>query len=128
MASGIAGGIGILALNPLDTLRVRWQVASGDVCEAKTMRRFTQQIIEREGLWRGLWSPALGANFGAVFVCNSLRFSCYPLTRSAVMQSTAAEEKNLGCLALASVLAGSFSYAVAAPFYLQVCPPRYQLR
>jgi hypothetical protein len=78
---GFAGVVGCFALNPLDCVRVRWQTATSDAANAKTIRRFVGQVIEKEGLWRGLWRPALGTNAAAVCTCNSLRFAWYPRNR-----------------------------------------------
>jgi len=75
LSSGLAGGVGMLHFNPLDCLRVRWQVSTEDARKAGTITRFAREIVAREGFWLGLWSPALGCNMAAVTICNSLRFS-----------------------------------------------------
>ena len=87
-ASAFSGAIGITLFNPLDCLRVRWQVA-GPSCPARgtsggSVARFGYSIVQHEGLVRGLWAPGLAANVGGVAVCNGVRFAVYPLVRDAL--------------------------------------------
>ena len=87
-ASAFSGAIGITLFNPLDCLRVRWQVA-GPSCPARgtsggSVARFGYSIVRHEGLVRGLWAPGLAANVGGVAVCNGVRFAVYPLVRDAL--------------------------------------------
>ena len=61
LSSGMTGGVAAALFNPLDCLKVRWQVTPPGT--AASMRAFAAQVVRSEGLWRGLWAPGLSANF-----------------------------------------------------------------
>ena len=112
-AAGFAGGLSVAIMNPLDTLKVRYQVATAP----SGMRGFAGQIIRQEGLWRGLWLPGVGANFGAICVSSVGRVGCYPYVRDGLLNAVGATEKHAGVMFVAGLLAGAVGYLVSSPVY-----------
>ena len=112
-AAGFAGGLSVAIMNPLDTLKVRYQVAT----EPGGMRGFAGQILRREGLWRGLWLPGVNANFWGIGVSSVGRVGCYPYVRDGLLKAVGATEKNAGVMFVAGLLAGAVGYLVSSPVY-----------
>ena len=111
-AAGFAGGLSVAIMNPLDTLKVRYQVAT----EPGAMRGFAGQIIRQEGLWRGLWLPGVNANFWGIGVSSVGRVGCYPYVRDGLLKAVDGE-KNAGVMFVAGLLAGAVGYLVSSPVY-----------
>ena len=111
-AAGFAGGLSVAIMNPLDTLKVRYQVAT----EPGAMRGFAGQILRREGLWRGLWLPGVNANFWGIGVSSVGRVGCYPYVRDGLLKAVGLE-KNAGVMFVAGLLAGAVGYLVSSPVY-----------
>ena len=111
-AAGFAGGLSVAIMNPLDTLKVRYQVAT----EPGGMRSFAGQIIRQEGLWRGLWLPGVNANFWGIGVSSVGRVGCYPYVRDGLLKAVDGE-KNAGVMFVAGLLAGAVGYLVSSPVY-----------
>ena len=57
LAAGVAGAMQISIFQPLDCLRIRWQVAGSDV--PTSTAAFMRSIARSEGLLRGLYLPGL---------------------------------------------------------------------
>ena len=114
-ASAVSGAAGMAMFNPLDCLRVRWQVARADAARARTAWRFAAEIARREGLVAGLWRPGLALNTAGVALCNGVRFAAYPVIRDAL---SLRDTKSGGSMLAGSLLAGAVAYAVSAPLYL----------
>ena len=112
-AAGFAGGLSVAIMNPLDTLKVRYQVAT----DPGAMRSFAGQIIRQEGLWRGLWLPGVNANFWGIGVSSVGRVGCYPYVRDGLLNAVGATEKNAGVMFVAGLLAGAVGYLVSSPVY-----------
>ena len=112
-AAGFAGGLSVAIMNPLDTLKVRYQVST----EPGGMRGFAGQIVRQEGLWRGLWLPGVNANFWGIGVSSVGRVGCYPYVRDGLLQAVGATEKNAGVMFVAGLLAGAVGYLVSSPVY-----------
>ena len=112
-AAGFAGGLSVAIMNPLDTLKVRYQVAT----EPGAMRGFAGQILRREGLWRGLWLPGVNANFWGIGVSSVGRVGCYPYVRDGLLKAVGATEKHAGVMFVAGLLAGAVGYLVSSPVY-----------
>ena len=111
-AAGFAGGLSVAIMNPLDTLKVRYQVAT----DPGAMRGFAGQILRREGLWRGLWLPGVNANFWGIGVSSVGRVGCYPYVRDGLLNAVGLE-KNAGVMFVAGLLAGAVGYLVSSPVY-----------
>jgi hypothetical protein len=87
LAGSIAISVAVGTFNPLDTLRIRWQVlprpsghshshgggGAGHPAAGGGIRAYGMQIVRTEGLVRGLWTAGIGANMASFFVCGGIR-------------------------------------------------------
>jgi hypothetical protein len=103
LAGSCAISIAVGTFNPLDTLRVRWQVTP----EGSGLVSYARQIVAREGLVKGLWTPGLGANMMSFFVCGGFRQGLYPYFRDTLVVATGAEEKSAATMMLGGFGAGA---------------------
>ncbi|KAG8461173.1 hypothetical protein KFE25_002362 [Diacronema lutheri] len=121
MSGAVSAGITVLT-NPLDCLRVRWQVLPHARARetAGGLVGFAREIVAREGFAAGLWRPGLGANMLAVFNCTGIRIGIYPTVRDALLAATGsrgAAERDGATMAAAGLLSGALSFFVATPFF-----------
>uniref|UniRef100_A0A7S2BD50 Mitochondrial carrier protein n=1 Tax=Florenciella parvula TaxID=236787 RepID=A0A7S2BD50_9STRA len=117
-AMGASSGLSMAFLNPLDTLRLRWQVASSSSAGAGLFP-FGRRIVALEGAFRGLVRPGLGANVLSVGACNALKYASYPVIRDALSTTHDGEaEDGVGAMVAASMMSGAMGYAFFAPLYL----------
>ena len=84
LAGGTCAGLVTCVGNPLDALRVRWQVHTPGKDE--TIWRFGKHIVQKEGLVRGLWRPGIAANAIAIGLSSSIGYGFYPVVRDEVSQ------------------------------------------
>jgi hypothetical protein len=94
VAAGFAGGLSVAIMNPLDTLKVRMQVAASPV----SMQAYARDIIAKEGLWAGLYAPGIAANFWGIGISSMGRVGCYPYVRDWLLNAVGATEKNAGAM------------------------------
>lgn len=123
LASLLTGAAAVVTFNPLDCLRVRWQVLP-EAATGNSLSSFASSIVRSEGLLRGLWLPGLGANTVAISMSSGLRLGTYPVLRDTLTAAVGAEVKNPTTMFASSLLAGCVSYFIAAPFWL--CKTRLQ--
>lgn len=112
-AAAVAGVAQPSMFNALDCLRIRWQAAT---TSRATTWGFAAEVIAREGLWRGLWRPGLGANILAVSSSQGLRMGFYPYFRDAL--APAAASRPPWAMACAGLVTGAVAYLVTAPLWL----------
>ena len=55
------------------------------VLAAPGLTSYAKQIVAKEGLVKGLWSPGIGANMMSFFVCGGLRQGLYPWFRDTLV-------------------------------------------
>lgn len=115
-ASGIVGSSCVGLLNPLDTVRIRFQ--SSTTTLPGGIRAFARNIILKEGVWRGLWLPGLGANMTAICLSTGFRLGMYPTIRDQITSSFGQTEKNALIMWLSGLIPGFFSYGAITPLYL----------
>eukprot|EP00435_Cladocopium_sp_Y103_P029284 s1487_g7.t1 len=116
LAAAIAGCCQPAIFNPMDCLRIRWQVSRGT--ETHFMS-FAQQLLRSEGLWRALWRPGLPVNMCAVAVSQGLRMGLYPTARDTLQLLAPSKNSKSGASMLgAGLAAGSVAYFIGAPFWL----------
>jgi Mitochondrial carrier protein len=118
-SSALASGI----FNPLDSLRVRWQIAPREVSSSIIV--FSRRIIKQEGLWHGLWKPGIGVNMVGMSLTSGLRFGSYETIRNHLyqMEQQASETQastftRMSTMMVAGLLSGSAAYYVTTPFHL----------
>jgi hypothetical protein len=115
-ASGIVGSSCVGLLNPLDTVRIRFQ--SSTTTLPGGIRAFARNIILKEGVWRGLWLPGLGANMTAICLSTGFRLGMYPTIRDQITSSFGQTEKNALIMWLSGLIPGFFTYGAITPLYL----------
>lgn len=79
MAASTSTAICVGIMNPLDTLRVRWQILGihgGDASKV-TIFEFGKGILKNEGLIHGFYRPGVFSNMAAVAVSSGLRLGVY---------------------------------------------------
>jgi len=115
MAAGIAAALSSSIYNPLDCLKVRWQVlptTSTETC----LVSFGSKIVRTEGLIEGLWKPGVVANAMGMGLSSGIRFGCYEPFRDALVGENG--EKSYQHMVLAGLASGSIGYIVTTPFHL----------
>ena len=118
LAAGIAGGVQIFFLSPLDCLRIRLQVCSPP-SQLGTIG-FAKDVVRRQGYLHGLHLPGLGWNMLAVASSQGIRTGVYTDFRDLISKFTpGAPEKGFVEMALAGLLPGAVGYLVATPLYLR---------
>lgn len=118
-AAGLAGFVQPLLFNPLDVLRVRWQMTAK---RHANMHDFLRHILRDEGFARGLYFPGQPFNSVAVCLSQGLRIGFYPSVRDALLKRNGHDPKS-GALrpdlmALAGLISGTLGYYCAAPAFL----------
>lgn len=87
LANGLASGFAVSCCNPMDVLRVRWQVrgASTSSGSAKqSLAAFTLSRVREEGLVE-LWRCGLAANGVSVGASSFIRMGSYPFVRDTMV-------------------------------------------
>ena len=84
VAAGSVGSLCVGALNPLDTVRIRWQI--GQRGSSSSIYSFFRDIVVKEGLWRGLWRPGCTANMAAICGSTGFRIGVYPTLREGITE------------------------------------------
>ncbi|CAE7881827.1 ucpB, partial [Symbiodinium necroappetens] len=111
----MAGWVQPAIFNPVDCLRIRWQVSVDET----TFAKFTAELLRKEGLWQGLWRPGLPFNMCAVAVSQGLRMGLYPTARDALQTLLPSDgQKSSAAMIGAGLMSGSFAYFTGAPLWL----------
>lgn len=121
LKNGLAGGssaaVAVALLNPLDTLKTRWQTKPQSA-SFNNMNDFGRQIIRTEGGFvKAMWMPGLLANSTSILVSTSTRMGLYPLFRNTLISSTGAKEKSAWQMFSSGLLAGACGYFLGSPLY-----------
>ena len=109
----------VVVFNPLDCLRLRWQVQNRHA----TLRAHVSHILRREGLVRGLWAPGVGSNAVGAAVCRGIGMGCYPTVRDWLdtvrsSSSSSSSKKSSSTMFLAGLLSGGLGYGISTPAWL----------
>ena len=82
LAGGSSAAVAVALLNPLDTIKTRWQTRpQGTACGS--MHELGAQIVRAEGGFvRAMWMPGLLANASSILISTSTRMGLYPIFRS----------------------------------------------
>ena len=120
LASFSTGVTIITFTNPVDTLKCRWQVV--DRTPGMTFMSFSRTTLAQDGLWGGLWRPALGPNQLAMGCAIGLRNGFYPIVRDSISAAstglgfTAPGEKiGPSGMFAAGLVSGMCGYLCASP-------------
>ena len=112
-AGALATAIAVSIFNPLDTLRIKYQVRPDR--DALSAAKFARRIIAAEGVIGGLWLPGLGVNACSVAVSSGIRLGFYPSIRDALVGD--ANEKNGFDMVFAGLAAGALGFFIATPLF-----------
>lgn len=117
IAGAISGAISVMIFNPIDCLRVRWQVTPR--VEGDNVLSFARRVVRSEGLIRGLWAPGLLANGGSIACCSSVRFVTYVPIRTFVSRFVGGrgKKKSPATMGIAGFLAGTCGYFTVTPLF-----------
>ena len=110
LAGSMAVGTGVGLMNPLDTLRVRWQLL--DPSSIGSFRMFFFRILRDEGLWQGLWRHGLTINMMSMALSGGIRMGTYPYFRDLI-----SEEKMAWSMFAAGMLGGCVGFSLSAPIF-----------
>jgi len=113
LAGSMCTAFSVALWNPLDTIRIRWQVAP-PASMGSGIVGFSREIVRSEGLVRGLWIPGCGAHASAVAISSGVRLGFYPTLRDMI---TGDKEKDALSMWLAGFLAGAVGFTIANPFF-----------
>eukprot|EP00466_Bigelowiella_natans_P019682 jgi/Bigna1/91130/estExt_fgenesh1_pg.C_890053 len=114
-AGTMCGCFVVMTFNPLDCLRIRWQVEKTH--HGVSLWEFSQKIIKKEGLWGGLWRPGLYANGAAASISVGTRMGIYPFLRDGIIKKLEHQTKHPGVMFIAGLLPGMFGYWVSTPLW-----------
>lgn len=116
MAAGMAAALSSSIYNPLDCLKVRWQLLPAATASETSLLSFGYNIVRTEGLVTGLWRPAVGVNAAGMGLSSGIRFACYEPFRNSLVGPEG--EKEYHHMVLAGLVCGGVGYAVTTPFHL----------
>lgn len=102
-----------MLFNPIDCLRIRWQVTPKDTAKKETVWSFAKTIARSEGFVNGLWKPGIFANGLSIGLCTAVRFVSYAPLRDLIGTS----EKSPLSMAMAGYMSGSMGYLTVTPFF-----------
>ena len=102
----------VVAFNPLDCWRIRWQVQS----QHTSMQGHVRSILRSEGLVRGLWLPGVGANAAGAGMSRGVGMGAYPMVRDAIVGPDG--RKGGGSMFAAGLLSGGLGYGLSTPFWV----------
>jgi len=131
VAAFCASGVSACFCNPLDCLRVRWQLLSKHDMSSiyrNSLTRYSSDVIATEGLIQGLWRPGLTCNVLGMGTSACVRFGMYEVVRDG-LASTAfpghgndsnalKKEKRPQDMLLAGLLCGLVGSCITTPFHL----------
>jgi solute carrier family 25 (mitochondrial aspartate/glutamate transporter), member 12/13 len=121
LAAGTASAVASGTFNPLDCLRVRWQT---QLCaKEQSILAFGRRIVQQEGLWQGLWKPAVGVNMIGMATASGLRFGYYETIRNGLRHGAdtgarSNHEKQAWHMIVAGLISGGTAYFITTPFHL----------
>lgn len=113
LAAYITGLWSTLTFNPLECLRVRWQVQQQP---NDTLKTFVQRVVKTEGLIPGLWKPGLSAYMSSMSLCFGLRMVLYESLRDAIVKMRDGK-KDAPTIFFSGLVTGSICYWSVAPLY-----------
>jgi len=113
LAGSMCTATSVAITNPLDTLRIRWQIATKENA-GKRIYNFGTRIIQKEGLFKGLWFPGCLAHMGAVSISSGIRLGFYPTIRDLIAED---EDKNALHMWSAGFIAGAAGFWLANPLF-----------
>jgi len=123
LCAGTAAATATGLFNPLDTLRVRWQLSPVVVAQqhasapagGNSLLGFARGIVASEGLIAGLWRPGVVATMSSMATSCGIRMGCYPYLRDWAAGNSAKKTPTL--MFGTGLFAGAMGYWVSCPFF-----------
>mmetsp|Transcript_2540 Transcript_2540/g.4966 ORF Transcript_2540/g.4966 Transcript_2540/m.4966 type:complete len:307 (-) Transcript_2540:105-1025(-) len=116
LAAGTLSGCSVvMTFNPLDCLRIRWQVSKHS--QADSLWSFSRQIIKTEGFWGGLWRPGLLSNGASASVSVGTRLGSYELIRDSIISQMGHQGKHPTVMWFSGLIPGLVGYWVSTPLW-----------
>ena len=112
--SWVSTGTAVAIFNPLDCLRIRWQVA--EKASRASLIRFGQKIVQNEGLWGGLWRHAIFTNPFGIGMTGAFRIGAYPTVRDATCKFLG-REKTPTLMFVSGFMCGMSGFWIATPMF-----------
>ena len=116
----ISTAVGIF--NPLDCLRIRWQMLKFTntkelVSFDQSLFQYTNGIIKKEGFINGLYKPGLFPNMIGAAISRGIGMGVYPLFRDNILQILG--NNYLGSsMFLGGLVSGAIGYTISSPFWI----------
>ena len=121
-AAFFAAGTTTAVFNPLECLRIRWQIIpKNNLIYTNGILKYGKDILKQEGLMHGLWRPGLAPNVAGMALSNGIRFGCYEFVRDALLNASAdssgeIRQKSALHMFVASIVCGGVGYSLSTPF------------
>eukprot|EP00928_Gymnodinium_smaydae_P040475 TRINITY_DN27451_c0_g2_i1.p1 TRINITY_DN27451_c0_g2~~TRINITY_DN27451_c0_g2_i1.p1 ORF type:complete len:328 (-),score=42.62 TRINITY_DN27451_c0_g2_i1:561-1511(-) len=113
--SCFTGAAVIIITNPLDCLKVRWQIEKPG---GASLMSFARDIIRAEGLLAGLWKPGVVSNACACTVSVGTRLGIYPVLRDALQAQQSQQTQKSGAgMFMSGLLGGALGYTMGQPLF-----------
>jgi len=117
IAGIVSGTVAVMMFNPIDCLRIRWQVCLKEERAGSNIVGFARRIASQEGFVAGLWKPGLFANGMSIGLCTAVRLVVYGPIRDTILSATGKDEKDTISMSLAGFAAGATGYLCVTPFF-----------
>ena len=111
-ASSFTIGTCIYIFNPLDCLRLRWQVSKKNTIKFNV---YLNKIIQKEGIKKGLFQPGLYSNVLAATISRGIGIGFYPSFKNYLDNY---KSNNINNMFLAGFLSGALGYCISNPFWI----------
>lgn len=119
----VAAAVAACPTNPLETLRVRWQVLSlakqptGTATSSRGgVSNFAMKIVREQGLLRGLCQPGAGAWTASLGSAFGMRMAMFEPVRAA-LETHSGMDRGVSSAAAAGLFTGAFSNALSCPLF-----------
>eukprot|EP00747_Dinoflagellata_sp_TGD_P193814 gnl/TRDRNA2_/TRDRNA2_60493_c0_seq1.p1 gnl/TRDRNA2_/TRDRNA2_60493_c0~~gnl/TRDRNA2_/TRDRNA2_60493_c0_seq1.p1 ORF type:complete len:292 (+),score=38.62 gnl/TRDRNA2_/TRDRNA2_60493_c0_seq1:39-878(+) len=109
----MSGATSAGVFNPLDTLRIRWQLSAA--AAESSIVSYAYRVVADEGFVAGLWRPGVLASMLSIGTSTGIRIGMYPYLRD--MISADPKRKTAGVMFGAGLFAGGIGYWLACPFF-----------
>jgi len=122
-ASSSTVATAVIIFNPLDCLRIRWQVfvpllSHNTINSNINLITYTKNIIKNEGLCNGLWLPGVVSNACGGAISRGIGMGFYPTIRDKLSEYNGTTEKNTFSMFTAGLISGSIGYWLSTPFWV----------
>ena len=108
IASSSCVALSVAIFNPLDCLRIRWQVSKNS-----NFNNYLNNIIKNEGIINGLWKPGFSSNVIASGISRGIGIGLYPYIRNKI-----STKKTKMSIFSAGLISGALGYGISNPLWI----------